>query len=53
MREGRSVSGKKYGVVTPEDLKSYDGLAFLKAIIDGTLPQPPISETLSFHLVEA
>jgi uncharacterized protein (TIGR00369 family) len=42
-----------YGVVAPEILKSYDGLAFLKAIIAGTLPQPPISETLGFHLVEA
>lgn len=42
-----------YGVVTPETLKSYDGLAFLQAIIAGTLPQPPISETLGFHLIEA
>jgi len=30
-----------YGVVTPEVLKSYDGLGFLKAIIDGTVPNPP------------
>ena len=42
-----------YGVVTPDILKSYDGLGFLRAIIDGTLPQPPISQTLGFHLVEA
>ena len=42
-----------YGVVTPDILKSYDGLGFLKAIVDGTLPQPPIGETLGFHLVEA
>ena len=42
-----------YGVVTPDILKSYDGLGFLKAIIDGTLPQPPISETLGFHLTQA
>ncbi len=42
-----------YGVVTPDILKGYDGLGFLKAIIGGTLPQPPISETLGFHLVEA
>ena len=47
------MTGKKYGVVTPEILKSYDGLGFLKAIIDGTLPQPPISELLGFHLAEA
>jgi uncharacterized protein (TIGR00369 family) len=47
------VTAKTYGVVTPEVLKSYDGLGFLKAIIDGTLPQPPISELLNFHLIEA
>ena len=27
-----------YGVVAPEVLRSYDGLGFLKAIIDGTVP---------------
>jgi uncharacterized protein (TIGR00369 family) len=47
------MTGKTYGVVTPEILKSYDGLAFLRAIIAGTLPQPPISELLGFHLAEA
>ena len=46
------MTDKKYGVVTPDILKSYDGLGFLKAIIDGTLPDPPISELLGFHLVE-
>lgn len=47
------MSGKNYGVVTPDILKSYDGLSFLKSIIDGTVPNPPISELLGFHLVEA
>jgi uncharacterized protein (TIGR00369 family) len=47
------LTEKKYGVVTPDILKSYDGLGFLKAIIDGSLPDPPISELLSFRLVEA
>ena len=32
---------------------SYDGVAFLNAIVDGTLPQPPICATMGFHLVEA
>jgi uncharacterized protein (TIGR00369 family) len=41
----------RYGVVTPEALQTYDGLAFLQAIIDGTVPQPPISELLGIHLV--
>jgi len=44
---------KTYGVVTPEILKSYDGLGFLQAIIDGILPQPPIAELIGFHLAEA
>jgi uncharacterized protein (TIGR00369 family) len=47
------MTGKNYGVVTPEILKEYDGLGFLQAIIAGTLPQPPIAETLGFHLAEA
>lgn len=42
-----------YGLVPEDVLKSYDGLGFLRAIIDGTVPQPPISETLGFHLTEA
>ena len=41
-----------YGVVSPEILKSYDGLGFLNAIAAGTLPQPPISDLMGFHLVE-
>src|SRR5476651_1281195 len=44
---------KTYGVVTPDILKTYDGLGFLRAIIDGKLPQPPISELLGFRLAEA
>jgi uncharacterized protein (TIGR00369 family) len=47
------MTEKKYGVVTPDILTSYDGLGFLRAIIDGTLPQPPIAELLNFHLIEA
>ena len=46
------MTEKNYGVVSPDVLKSYDGLGFLRAIIDGTLPNPPISETLGFHLIE-
>lgn len=46
------MSGYKYGVAAPDVLMSYDGLGFLKAIIDGTLPQAPIGQTLGFHLVE-
>lgn len=40
-----------YGVVPTDVLLSYDGLSFLKAIIDGTVPAPPIAEVLGFDLV--
>jgi uncharacterized protein (TIGR00369 family) len=47
------VTEKTYGVASPEVLKAHDGLSFLKAIVAGTLPQPPIGELLGFHLTEA
>ncbi|MGB7259273.1 MAG: PaaI family thioesterase [Pseudolabrys sp.] len=47
------MENRKYGVVPPDALLSHDGLTFLKSIIDGTLPNPPISELLGFHLAEA
>jgi uncharacterized protein (TIGR00369 family) len=43
---------RSYGVVAPDVLKSYDGLGFLRGIVNGTVPNPPISELLGFHLVE-
>lgn len=43
----------KIGVVTPDVLLSYDGLSFLRALIAGELPAPPIAETLGFSLAEA
>lgn len=42
-----------YGVVPNDVLLSYDGLSFLKGIIDRTIPAPPIAETLGFDLVSA
>jgi uncharacterized protein (TIGR00369 family) len=47
------VSERRYGVVTPDILLSHGGLEFLQAIIAGTMPNPPFSETLNFHLSEA
>ena len=47
------MSGRKYGVVSPEALKAQDGLTFLQAMIAGEQPNPPMSETLGFHLIEA
>src|SRR5215470_17833259 len=42
----------RYGVAGPEEIVRMTGKEILQAIIDGRLPQPPISETLSFWLVE-
>ena len=41
------------GVASLDQITSYDGLGFLRAIIDGTLPKPPIADLLGFDLVEA
>ncbi|MGI8524771.1 MAG: PaaI family thioesterase [Pseudolabrys sp.] len=46
------MAQKTYGVVTPDDLMSQDGLEFLRSIIAGKNPNPPISEVLNFHLAE-
>ena len=43
----------KTGVVSLDVLRSYDGLSFLKAMIDGAILQPPMTETLGFRLTEA
>ena len=42
---------RTYGVTPPEKLVTYDGLSFLQGIIDGTIPAPPIAQTLGFELV--
>ena len=42
----------QYGVPPVEILKSLSGLEFLTRISDGRLPQPPICQTLGFHLTE-
>jgi len=41
------------GVPPLESLKAMSGLEFLQRIADGRLPQPPITQTLGFRLVEA
>jgi uncharacterized protein (TIGR00369 family) len=43
---------RNYGVAPVEVLKSHDGIDFLKAIIAGEQPFPPICAQLNFHLVE-
>ncbi len=41
-----------YGVATPEQAQMLSGRQFLQRIIDRQLPQAPISQALSFRLVE-
>jgi uncharacterized protein (TIGR00369 family) len=45
-------SGYAYGVASLEQIAPLTGREILQAIIDGRLPQPPISQTLTFWLVE-
>lgn len=41
-----------YGLANPKDAAGMSGKELLQAIIDGRLPQAPISKTLSFWIVE-
>jgi uncharacterized protein (TIGR00369 family) len=45
-------SGYAHGVAGPQEIAQLTGKEILQAIIDGRLPQPPISKTLTFWLVE-
>ena len=42
----------RYGIVPTETAKKMSGLELLRAIMEGTLPAPPIQETLNFRLIE-
>ncbi|MBE0626364.1 MAG: PaaI family thioesterase [Burkholderiales bacterium] len=46
------MTSYRYGLPDPEETASLSGKALLQAIIDGSLPQAPISQTMSFWLVE-
>ena len=51
--QGNVRKMQEVGVTPVEKILEYDGLGFLKAIIDGTLPKPPIADLLGFDIVEA
>jgi len=42
----------RYGVAAPQEIAGSTGREILQAIIDGRLPHPTISRTLTFWLVE-
>jgi uncharacterized protein (TIGR00369 family) len=46
------MTDSKYGVPTPAEVAGKTGKEILQAIIDGELPQAPISETMSFWITE-
>jgi len=41
-----------YGLATPQETAPLSGKELLQAIIDGKLPQAPISQTMAFWIVE-
>jgi uncharacterized protein (TIGR00369 family) len=41
-----------YGVVPVETLLQHDGLTFLRGLVNGEFPAPPITQTLGFALSE-
>ena len=43
---------RKFGVTPQDEALSTDGLTFLKKLLDGTYPAPPIAQTLGFDLIE-
>ena len=44
------MAGDKYGLPTMAEVAGMTGREILQAIIDGKLPQAPISETMSFWI---
>jgi len=47
-----SASDTNVHVATLEEIKSHNGLEFLRRIADGRVPQPPIAATLGFILAK-
>ncbi len=46
------MTEREFGVAPLETLKEMSGLEFLRAIADGSLPAPPIAQTLDFRMAE-
>lgn len=44
---------RSYGVAPAETVQSRSGLAFLRDMIEGRIPQAPMCATLGFHLTDA
>src|SRR5277367_2567510 len=46
------MTTRQYGVLDLTECATMTGKELLQAIVDGRLPQPPISKPMSFRLVE-
>ena len=44
--------GRRFGVIPMETAAAMSGLEMFNAMVDGRLPQPPISQAMSYRLVE-
>ena len=51
-RNWLSAAAGRLGVTPQDELRRRSGLQFLRAIIAGELPHPPISRTLNFYVME-
>ena len=52
MERARDERDVRYGLATPEEIADLTGRQVLQAIVDGVLPQAPISEAMSFWITE-
>lgn len=48
-----AATSKSYGTVDPERRKQMTGLAFVRGLVNGTLPLNTIAQTLGYDIVEA
>ena len=51
-QRARSEAGAGMGVSGPEQVAPLSGLQFMRGMVEGRLPYPPIAHTLDFLLVE-
>ncbi len=47
-----ALGSEKFGVPPFETIKAMSGLDYMRGIAEGSMPRPPISETLGFELTE-
>jgi uncharacterized protein (TIGR00369 family) len=48
-----ATARKRYGIVSVEERQAMGGLAFVRGLVDGTLPLNTMARTLGYDIVEA